>query len=136
MAKDGFETFEVTPGEETESVPGEKDETVEDVEEEKTGIVSESKPEPIERSEKVAKSGGCLHVTIVDHNPVIDGTDDSSYIDIRIPLGMVESGLKLIPAKKLGDIDPDMIVQMIEMGAQGELISISEEKKSISIRIE
>ncbi len=119
MSDDGFETFEVSPTEEPEPTKE-----------------PESKTENRKRSKKMAESERCLHVTVIDHNPVIDGTDDSSFIDIRIPLGMVEAGLKLIPSKKLGDVDPDMIVQMIEMGAQGELVHINGDKKSISIRVE
>ncbi len=121
MSDDGFETFEVSPAEEPEASPVKE---------------QEPKKEKGKRREKMADSDRCLHVTVIDHNPVIEGTDDSSYIDIRIPLGMVEAGLKLIPTKKLGDIDPDMIVQMIDMGAQGELVSINGDKKSISIRVE
>jgi hypothetical protein len=75
-------------------------------------------------------------VTIVDHNPVIEGTNDSSYIDVRIPLEMIASGLEMIPDEKLGRIDPDMIVQMVKMGATGELIRINEERKFITIRVE
>lgn len=108
MADEGLETFEVTP--------------------------EESAEEP-ERREQVA-SRNFLHVTIVDHNPVVEGTDDSSYIDVRIPLGMVEAGLRTIPDNKFGTVDPAMIVQMVEMGAQGELVQINEERKSINIRVE
>ena len=125
MSEDGFETFEVSPTEEPEPVSQDTSESME-----------ENANENSNRSQTMQESQRCLHVTIVDHNPVIDGTDDSSYIDLRIPLAMVEAGLELIPQKKLGDIDPDMIVQMVKMGAQGELVNISEEKKSISIRIE
>ncbi len=121
MSDEGFETFEVSPTEEPEATPVEK---------------AGSDTPTSERSEKMAESQRCLHVTIIDHNPVIEGTDDSSYVDMRIPLGMVETGLKLIPKEKLGDIDPEMIVQMIEMGAQGELVSINGDKKSVSIRVE
>lgn len=106
MSNEGIETFEVSPQEQPE------------------------------RREPVASNNKFLHVTIVDHNPVIEGTDDSSFVDVRIPVGMVESGLKMIPGNKLGDVDPAMIVQMVEMGAEGELIRVNEEKKSISIRVE
>lgn len=108
MADEGLETFEVSSGETTE--------------------------EP-ERREPVA-SQKFLHVTIVDHNPVIDGTDDSSFIDVRIPLGMAEAGLRAIPEEKFGTVDPSLVVQMVEMGAEGELVQIKEERKSISIRVE
>lgn len=108
MSEEGLEAFEVSPQEEPQA----------------------SRREPMANAKKF------LHVTIVDHNPVIDGTDDSSYVDVRIPIGMVESGLHMIPTQKLGDIDPDLIVQMVEMGAEGELVRVNEEKKSISIRVE
>ena len=72
----------------------------------------------------------------MDHNPVVEGTDDVSYIDIRIPVSLAEAGLKMVPQGKLGSIDPSLIVQMIELGADGELIKINEEKKSVSIRVE
>ena len=131
MSDEGFETFEVSPTEQPDTKPAEQPAAS------KTEQQSQSQPQSNDMSENVEKANGkCLHVTIVDHNPVIEGTDDSSYIDMRIPLAMVETGLKYIPGKKLGDIDPDMIVQMIQMGASGELIKINEEKKTISIRVE
>lgn len=108
MADEGLETFEVGSGE-----------TVEESE---------------RRQPVVSKK--FLHVTIVDHNPVIEGTDDSSFVDVRIPLGMAEEGLKTIPDEKFGTIDPAMIVQMVEMGAEGELVQIKEERKSINVRVE
>ena len=77
-----------------------------------------------------------LHVTIVDHNPVIEGTDDVSYIDLRIPVGMAEAGLRMVPQGKLGSVDPSLVVQMVEMGASGEIVKIEEQKKTINIRIE
>ena len=78
----------------------------------------------------------CLHITIIDHNPVIEGTGDVSHLDIKIPLPLVEACLQMIPTGKLGNVDPAVIVQMIDMGADGEIIRIDEEKKSINIRIE
>ena len=77
-----------------------------------------------------------LHITIIDHNPIIDGTGEVSHIDLRIPLAMAEAGLKMVPSGKLGSIDPGLIVQTIEMGADGEILRIDEEKKSINIRVE
>jgi len=77
-----------------------------------------------------------LHVTIVDHNPVIEGTDEVSYVDVRIPVAIVEAGLRMIPQGKLGDIDPALIVQMVNMGAEGDLIRMNEEKKTIHVRVE
>ena len=108
MSNEGAETFEVSP--------------------------QQAKPERREKQTVADKS--FLHVTIVDHNPVIEGTDEASFVDVRIPLGMVEAGLRIIPAGKLGEIDPTMIVQMVEMGAAGELLRVNEGKKSILIRIE
>ena len=89
---------------------------------------------PERREEAVSKR--FLHVTIIDHNPVIEGTDEVSFVDVRIPVSMIDAGLKMIPAGKLGDIDPGLIVQMVEMGAEGEIVRIEEEKKSIHIRFE
>jgi len=94
-----------------------------------------SPQEQPERRQAVAEKR-FLHVTVVDHNPVIEGTDEVSYIDVKIPLGMAEAGLKMIPAGKLGEIDPALIVQMVNMGAEGDLVRVNEEKKSIHIRIE
>lgn len=108
MADEELETFEVTP--------------------------QESEEQPQRRETVAAKK--FLHVTIIDHNPVVEGTDDSSYIDVRIPLGMAEAGLRTIPEDKFGTIDPAMIVQMVEMGAEGELVQIKEERKSVHIRVE
>ncbi len=94
-----------------------------------------SPQERAERREAVSEKR-FLHVTVIDHNPVIEGTDEVSYIDVRIPLTMVETGLKMIPEGKLGDIDPGLIVQMVNMGAEGEIIRMNEEKKSVYVRIE
>ncbi len=92
------------------------------------------------REEEAVKETGAakkyLHVTIIDHNPVVEGTDEESYVNLRIPLSLAESGLKMVPQSKWGSIDPALIVEMIEEGADGELISIAEEKKAISIRVE
>ena len=94
-----------------------------------------SPPEKPRRKETVAEKK-FLHITIVDHNPVVEGTDDVSYIDLKIPVALAEAGLKMVPQAKLGNIDPALIVEMIELGADGEIIKINEEKKSINIRIE
>jgi len=93
---------------------------------------------PQEQTERrgAAVSKKFLHVTIVDHNPAVEGTDDVSFLDVRIPAGMVEAGLRMIPQGKLGDIDPTLIVQMVEMGAEGEIVKLENEKKSINIRME
>ncbi|MBS3762861.1 MAG: hypothetical protein KGZ25_06105 [Planctomycetes bacterium] len=93
-----------------------------------------SPEETPERREEVANNK-FLHVTIVDHNPVIEGTDEVSFVDVRIPLAKLESGLNMIPREKFGEVDPELLVQMVEMGAEGELIRIDEEKKSINIRV-
>ena len=77
-----------------------------------------------------------LRVTIVDHNAVIEQTGDESYVNLRIPVALAESGLKMVPEGKLGSIDPALIVEMIEEGATGELISLTDDKKQISIRVE
>jgi hypothetical protein len=77
-----------------------------------------------------------LHITIIDHNPIIEGTGEASHIDLRIPLAMAEAGLRMIPQGKLSNIDPALVVQAIEMGAEGEIARIDEEKKSIHIRVE
>ncbi len=77
-----------------------------------------------------------LCITIIDHNAVIEGTGEESYINLRIPVALAEAGLKLLPEGKLGRIEPAMLVEMIEEGATGELISVHEEKKTISVRIE
>ena len=94
-----------------------------------------SPQEQPQRRETVAEKR-FLHVTIVDHNPIIEGTDDVSYIDLRIPVGMAEAGLKMVPQGKLGSVDPSLVVQMVEMGASGEIVKIEEQKKTINIRIE
>ena len=95
-----------------------------------------SQPDQPQRRAATVADNRFLHVTIIDHNPVIEGTDDVSFIDVRIPLPMVEAGLRMIPQGKLGEGDPALIVQMVSMGAEGELIRINEEKKSLQIRIE
>jgi len=77
-----------------------------------------------------------LHVTIIDHTPIIEGTDEESFVNLRIPVSLVESGLQMVPPGKLGKIDPELIVQMVEDGAEGELVNINEGKKSVTIRIE
>ena len=77
-----------------------------------------------------------LCITVVDHNAIIEQTGEESYINLRIPIALAEAGLRMVPEGKLGRIDPAMIVEMIEEGATGELINITEEKKTVSVRIE
>lgn len=100
---------------------------------------TEPEPEPEEipqrRGAEVADRK-YLCVTIVDHNAVIEQTGEESYINVRIPVALAEAGLRMVPEGKLGRIEPGLIVEMIEEGATGELISIKEEKKTISIRVE
>jgi len=111
-------------------------------EELETFEVSEKpEPEPAKKAKRERKGGPVadkryLCITIVDHNAVIEGTGEESYINLRIPVALAESGLKLIPESKLGKIDPALIVEMIDEGATGELINITEEKKTCSIRVE
>ena len=108
MSEEQKETFEVSPAERVERV---------------------------ERRETVAERK-CLHVTIIDHNPIVEGTGDVSHVELKIPLSLVEAGLRMIPQGKLGNIDPALIVQMVETGAEGDIVKIDEEKKSIHIRVE
>ena len=96
--------------------------------------VSEGEERPMR--EMAGERKRYLHVTIVDHNPIVEGTDEESYINLRIPLTLAEAGLKMVPESKWGHIDPDLIVQMVEEGIDGELISITEEKKSVVVRVE
>jgi len=77
-----------------------------------------------------------LHITVVDHNAVIEDTGEESYINLCIPVALAEAGLKVIPEGKLGKIDPALIVEMIEEGATGELVNIRDKTKMISIRVE
>jgi hypothetical protein len=103
---------------------------------------SEPVPEPEEPAEPQRRGAAAvaekryLCITIVDHNPVIEGTGEESFVNVRIPVGLAEAGLRMVPEGKLGKIEPELIVEMIEEGALGELINIKEEKKSISIRVE
>ena len=112
MSEEGMETFEVQPGQPTE----------------------ETEKSPKRRAPVADKR--VLHVTVVDHTPIIEDTDEASYIDLRIPLDMAEAGLKMVPQGKLGEIDPELVVQMVAMGSTGELVKIDNDKKSISIRVE
>jgi len=114
MSDEGLETFEVSGTPEREP---------------------EEPSRPERRGEPVAQKR-YLCVTVVDHNAVIEGTGEESYINVRIPVALAEAGLRMVPDGKLGRIDPDMIVEMIEEGATGELINITEERKSVSIRVE
>ena len=77
-----------------------------------------------------------LVITVVDHNAVLESTGEQSYIHVRIPVALAEVGLKMVPESKLGAIDPQLIVDMIEEGATGELIELHEQRKTISVRIE
>lgn len=77
-----------------------------------------------------------LHITIVDHNPIIEGTDEESYINLRLPLDLADDGLRMVPDHKWGQINPALIVRMVESGIEGEIINITEEKKTVTIRVE
>ena len=98
-------------------------------------------PETARKSSAERRAGGMadrryLCITVVDHNAVIEQTGEQSYINLRIPVALAEAALKMVPEGKLGGIDPQLVVDMIEEGATGELINLTEETKSISIRVE
>jgi len=98
-------------------------------------------PETARNASAERRGGGMaekryLCITVVDHNAVIEQTGEQSYINLRIPVALAEAALKMVPEGKLGGVDPQIIVDMIEEGATGELINLTEEKKSISIRVE
>jgi hypothetical protein len=98
-------------------------------------------PEPAKRARPERRIAAVpekryLCVTIVDHNAVIEKTGEESYVNLRIPVALAEAGLKMVPEGKLGRVDPQLIVDMIEEGATGELIKINEERKTVSIRVE
>ncbi len=114
MSDEGLETFEVSEGPEGEPT---------------------AQAKPKKRGGSVAEKR-YLCITIVDHNAIIDNTGEESYVHMRIPVSLAEAGLSMIPEGKLGKLDPELLVEMIEEGASGELISITEEKKQISIRVE
>ena len=77
-----------------------------------------------------------LCITVVDHNAVIEQTGEESYINLRIPVALAQAGLRMMPEGKLGRIDPELIVEMVEEGATGELISINDQRKTITIRVD
>jgi len=114
MGEEGLEPFEVSQSAEPEP---------------------QVEPKPRRRAGTVAEKR-YLCVTVVDHNAVIEQTGEESYINLRIPVALAEAGLRMVPEGKLGRIDPQLIVDMVEEGATGELVNIAEEKKSITIRIE
>jgi hypothetical protein len=114
MSDEGLETFEVEESPEPEPV-------------------SETRPE---RRESAVAEKRYLCITIVDHNAIIEQTGEESYVNLRIPAALAEAGLRMVPEGKLGTVDPALIVEMIEEGATGELVNITEEKKTVSIRIE
>ena len=95
----------------------------------------EPEPAPVMKGSTVADKR-YLCVTVVDHAAVIEGNGEESYINVRIPVALAAAGLRMVPDGKLGRIDPELIVEMIEEGATGTLVNINEEKKSISIRVE
>ncbi len=100
---------------------------------------AEAEPQRAQRAERrgaAVADKRYLCVTIVDHKAVIEETGEESYINLRIPVALAQAGLKMVPEGKLGRIEPDLIVEMIEEGATGELVSINEEKKTITIRVE
>ncbi len=114
MSDEGLETFEVSGPSEPEP----------------------EKPSRRERRATPVAERRYLCICVVDHNAVIEGTGEESYINLRIPIALAEAGLRMVPEGKLGRIDPELIVEMIEEGATGELVNITEEKKSVSIRVE
>jgi len=114
MSDEGLETFEVSGGPEPEP----------------------ERPARPERRVAPMAEKRYLCVTIVDHNAIIEQTGEESYVHLRIPVALAEAGLKMVPPGKLGTIDAGLIVEMIEEGATGELINLTEEKKTISIRVE
>lgn len=96
-------------------------------------------PEPAPRAERRAATVAekrYLCITVVDHNAVLEDTGEESYINLRIPVALAEAGLRMVPEGKLGNMDPALIVEMIEEGATGELINVTERNKTLSVRVE
>jgi hypothetical protein len=118
MTDDGLEPFEISSRPPADVEP-----------------LAEPEPAPVMKGSTVADKR-YLCVTVVDHAAVIESTGEESYINVRIPVNLAAAGLKMVPDGKLGRIDPELIVEMIEEGATGTLVNINEEKKSISIRVE
>jgi len=118
MSDDGLEPFEISslPTAAAEPLP-------------------EPEPAPVRKGSTVADKR-YLCVTVVDHAAVIEGTGEESYINVRIPVALAEAGLRMVPEGKLGRIDPNLIVEMIEEGATGTLVNINEKTKTVSIRVE
>jgi hypothetical protein len=114
MSDEGLETFEVSEPPEPEP----------------------ERPSTTERRGAAVAERRYLCITVIDHNAVIEGTGEESYINLRIPVALAEAGLRMVPEGKLGRIDPELVVEMIEEGATGELVNITEEKKSVTIRVE
>lgn len=115
---DELETFEVSEPTEPEPEP------------------EQEEPSRSERRTTAVAERRYLCITVVDHTPILDGTDEQSYINVRIPVALAAAGLRMVPEAKLENIEPDLIVEMIQEGAVGELVDIRQEKKSITIRVE
>ncbi len=74
---------------------------------------------------------------------VVDNTkEDKPTVNIRMPIGLVKFGLKMVqsfsPDVKRMNLDYDAIDQMVEEGVVGELVHVEDETehKTIDIYVE
>lgn len=78
-----------------------------------------------------------LRVKVVDHTKEGDPT-----VNIRMPIGVVKFGMKMAatfsPQMKDVDVDWDVVTQMIEQGAIGELVHVEDETehKTVDVFVE
>lgn len=92
--------------------------------------------EPQGEEEVAVQPARCLHITIVDHNAVLEGTGQQSLINLKIPLELAEEGIQVVPEAKWGIIDPHLLVRMAEQGMTGELANVREKGKYIRVVVE
>lgn len=73
---------------------------------------------------------------------VVDSRDGRALSNVTLPIGMVKWGMKMAarfaPEMKDADLDWDAIGEMIEDGAQGELVQVEDEEKhqTVSVSVE
>lgn len=70
---------------------------------------------------------------------VVDSRDGRPLSNVKLPIGMVKWGMNMAarfaPEMKDADVDWDAIGEMIDSGAQGQLVHVEDEEKHQTVDV-
>lgn len=81
------------------------------------------------------KKAASLRVKVVDNTK-----DGSPAVNIKLPIGVVKWGMKMVqafsPQVKAANLDWDSITAMIQKGARGKIADVEAEHKTVEVWVE